>query len=224
MGALSSLRRNASALHRNRPFVTDLGHGGRTEFTGALFEQWVAKTANYLESEFGTELQLHLDLRAHWLFPVVVAALDELEGTLVPRELADVVMCIGVEPDADVPVLAVHDHPMALPFREPLPPSHHDFFLEVRGGGDVRPAGRVHETLLLDDGVRTWTAAELVAATTPLDAEQRIAVIATSESLRTVSQIAALTVLPWLSGASLVIANDPAGIRGERTTIEIPIN
>ena len=57
MGALSVIRRDASGVHRNRPFVTDLANGGRTEFTGALFEQWVSKTANYLEAEFGTEFR-----------------------------------------------------------------------------------------------------------------------------------------------------------------------
>ena len=74
MGVLTAIRRGASSAHRNRPFITDIGMDRRTEFTGALFEQWVAKTSNWLESEFGRELQLHMELRAHWLWPVMVAA------------------------------------------------------------------------------------------------------------------------------------------------------
>ena len=224
MGALTMMRRNASGAHRNRPFLTDLTNGGRTEFTGSLFEQWVSKTANYLEAEFGTELQMHVELRAHWLWPVIVAALDELEGTVVPRGLADLQLRIGSDPESDIPVLAVHDHPMALPFREVLPPLHHDFFLEVRGGGDVRSSGPMHETPLLDDGTRTWTAAELVASTTPLASAARLAVIATDAPLRSARALASLTVLPWVSGASLVIADDQSAVRGEQITAEVSIS
>lgn len=224
MGALSGLRRSASAAFRARPFVTDLGNTGRTELTGAVFEQWVAKTANYLEAEFGTELQLHVELRAHWLWPVIIAALDELEGAVVPMDRADLVLRHGVLTDADIPVLAVHDHPMAMPFRDPLPVSNHDFFLEVRGGGDVRGAGPTHTQPLIDDGQRCWTAAELLDATAALDPEQRIGVFATLEPLTSASEIVALTLLPWLGKASLVIANDHASVRGEGITTEFELN
>jgi uncharacterized protein (TIGR03089 family) len=224
MGALSGIRRSASGLYRARPFITDLGNTGRTEFSGATFEQWVAKTSNYLEAEFGTELQLHVELRAHWMWPVIVAALDELEGTVVPRDRADLVMRIGTEPSTEIPVLALHDHPMAMPFGRPLPPLHHDFFLDVRSGGDTRSAGPVHELPLIDDGVRTWSAAELVAATTPFADEPRLGAFATLDPLTTVAEIVSLTVLPWASSASLVIANDHASAQGERITVELPIN
>ena len=203
--------------------MTDVTSGGRTEFTGVLFEQWVAKTANYLEAEFGRELQLHVDLRAHWLWPVLVAAIDELEGTLVPRELADVHLSTDPEVDSELPVLLVHDHPMALPFREPLPALHHDFFLEVRGGGDVRSAGPTHTLPLIDDGQRTWTAAELQAIAPTIARDARVAIIATSSPLVGAADIAALSVHPWALDASIVIARDLNAVAGERCTAELRI-
>ena len=218
MGALSDSRRRASAAHRNQPFVTRIAGNGRTEFTGALFDQWVAKTANYLEVEFGRELQVHLRLPAHWLWPVMLAALDELESTIVPIEHADLVMCVGFLEIDDVEVLAVHDHPMALPFREALPPHHRDFFLEVRGGGDVRSPGPVHTTPLLDDGSRTWSAAELAALYPPEQTGARIGVLAGADPIATARAIAALGVLPWNSGASLVIAENEQQLAGEKVT------
>lgn len=223
MGVLSALRRDASSAHRNRPFVTDLTTEGRTEFTGALFEQWVTKTSNYLEAEFGRELQLHIALRAHWLWPVLIAALDELEGTLVPRELADIQLRMDPDASSEVPVLLVHDHPMALPFREPLPAMHHDFFLEVRGGGDVRSAGPAHNTPLVDDGSRTWTAADLQAAAPTIAANARISVIANSGPLVSAADIATLSVTPWAADASIVIAHDSSALTGERCTVELRI-
>ena len=218
MGVLTAVRRNASALHRNRPFITDLRSGNRTEFTGELFEQWVAKTANYLEAEFGSEVQMHVRLRAHWLWPVLVAALDELEGAFVPASSADVVVRMGPAPDTDRPVLAVHDHPMALPFREPLPALHQDFFLEVRGGGDVRSGGPVHSAALVDDGDRRWSAVELVERTTPLRVDERVAVLGDGRDLDALAAITDLAITPWTSAASLVVSDDPAPLAAERVT------
>mgnify|MGYP003338014647 CR=1 FL=1 len=44
------------------------------------------------------------------------------------------------------------------------------------------------------------------------------------DPLTTVAEIVSLTVLPWASSASLVIANDHASAQGERITVELPIN
>lgn len=221
MGAFTGIRRSASTAHRNRPFITDIAANRRTEFTGALFEQWVAKTSNWLEAEFGRELQLHVDLPAHWLWPVMVAALDELEGTLVPADRADLVMRMGVDPTCEIPVLAVHDHPMALPFGTQLPADHVDVFLEVRGGADVRSWGPAHTMPIIDDGDRLWLASEL--ATETFESEGRIAVLTRGQALRTVTEIAAVSVLPWRSTSSLVIAVDPDAVAGEQVTRTIDL-
>ena len=216
MGAFTGIRRSASTAHRNRPFITDIAANRRNEFTGALFEQWVAKTANWLESEFGRELQVHVDLPAHWLWPVMVAALDELEGTFVPRDRADLVMRMGIDPACEVPVLAVHDHPMALPFATQLPADHQDVFLEVRGGADVRTWGPTHTMPLIDDGDRLWFANEL--APEAFEPGGRIAVLTSGQSVRTVAEIVAVSALPWRSTSSLVIAVDANAIAGEQVT------
>lgn len=221
MGVLTAIRRGASSAHRNRPFITDIGMDRRTEFTGALFEQWVAKTSNWLESEFGRELQLHMELRAHWLWPVMVAALDELEGTFVPRDRADLVMRIGPEPDCDVPVLAINDHPMALPFTQHLPATHVDFFLEVRAGADVRGWGPAHDLPLIDDGQRLWFADDLGHGLESTSA--RVAVIVDDRPLRSADDIAMCTVTRWRSTDSLVIARDLNSIAGEQVTHTIDL-
>ena len=224
MGALSVSRRHASAAHRNQPFVTWISGEGRTEFTGALFDQWVAKTTNYLEAEFGRELQLNMRLRAHWLWPVMVAALDELEGTFVPLDRADLVMCEGFIDIDGVDVLAVHNHPMALPFREPLPSHHHDFFLEVRAGADVRQPGPPHSTPLIDDGTRLLDAAALATLLPAQPAGARIGVVADAVFVDDPNAIAMLSALPWTSTASLVIAEHEQQLAGEKvtTTLELP--
>lgn len=221
MGVLTAVRRNASALHRSRPFITDLRRGNRTEFTGEVFEQWVAKTANYLESEFGSEVRLHVGLRAHWLWPVLVAALDELEGAFVPASSADVLLRIGVAADADRPVLAIHDHPMAMPFRGALPALHHDFFREVRGGGDVRGGGPAHSAPLIEDGSRRWSAAELLERAAPLGVGERLALLTDDDDLDSAIAISDLAITPWVSGASLVLSDDPALLAAERVTTTI---
>lgn len=222
MGALSDPRRRAITAHRNQPFLTRITSTSRIEFTGALFEQWVAKTANYLEAEFGRELQLHIALRAHWLWPVMLAALDELEGTAVPLDRADLLMCEGFSAVEDIPILAVHDHPMAMPFREPLPPEHHDFFLEVRSGADTRTPGPSHSMPLFDDGVRVWRGVDLIE-----DAEivqgDRVAVITHGREIVDERSVAMLGPWSWSCNASLVISDTIEQLRGEKPTVSLEL-
>lgn len=223
MGALSKTRITAAREHATKPFVTDCTVGLRTELSGTVFEQWVAKTANWLEAEFGTGVQLHVDLRPHWLWPVLVAALDEVEGALTPTERADAILCIGARPDAELPVIAVHDHPMAMPFRDALPPNHYDFFRDVRGGGDVRPSGPTHDEPLLLTGFSTLTAQDLLALVPMVELEQRIALHVGTGPLESPEQIAAIALLPWASRSSLVITDGSSDIVGERTTIAVTL-
>ena len=225
MGSLSSIRVAASTRHRSAPFLTDATAGLRTEFSGVVFEQWVAKTANWLEDEFDTGVRLHLNMRAHWLWPVVVAALDEVEGCLAPIDDCDAVMTLGALPDALVPVIAVHEHPMAMPFREPLPARHLDFFLLVRGGGDYRPAGPRHDHALLTTDGQELTASELLELAPALPDGARIAcVVDAGAIIQTPEQIAALCVAPWRAGASLVITDGSSDIHGERCTTQLRID
>lgn len=220
MGALSSIRTTASRAHSAGPFVTDCTNGMRTELSGTIFEQWVAKTANWLEAEFGSGVLLHADLRPHWLWPVLVAALDELEGAFAPEDRADAVLCMGARADANLPVIAVNDHPMAMPFREPLPPNHYDYFRDVRGGGDVRGAGPAHDEPLLLTGFSTFTAAQLLALAPVVPANQRIALHVGGNRLESAEQIAAISLMSWQSQGSLVITDGSSGIGGEKTTLD----
>lgn len=223
MGALSKIRISASRDHANQPFITDCTQGVRTELSGTVFEQWVAKTTNWLESEFGTGLLLHVDLRPHWLWPVLIAALDELEGSLVDLPHADALFCIGVRDEITVPVIATHDHPMAMPFREVLPGNHLDFFREVRAGADSRSPGPVHDEPILRSGGHQLTGDLLLALIPELASGQRIAMHVGTEPLTTAQQVATLGVLPWAARSSLVITDGSSPIAGERTTVDVQL-
>jgi len=223
MGALSKIRITAAREHATKPFITDDTCGMRTELSGTVFEQWVAKTANWLEAEFGTGVQLQVSLRPHWLWPVLVAALDEVEGALAPADRADAVLYMGPRPDADLPVIAVNDHPMAMPFRDALPPNHYDFFRDVRGGGDVRSAGPLHDQALLLTGFSTLTAQQLLTSVPMVEMEQRIALHVGNTPIETPEQVAAIVLLPWVSRSSLVITDGSSNITGERTTIDVTL-
>lgn len=223
MGALSRIRIAAAREYASKPFVTDTTAGMRTELSGTVFEQWVAKTSNWLEAEFGSGVQLHVSLRPHWLWPVLVAALDEVEGALAPADRADAVLCMGPRPDADLPVIAVNDHPMAMPFREALPPNHYDFLRDVRGGGDVRGAGPTHHEPLLFTGFSTFTAEQLLTLVPKVAMKQRIALHVGSAPIETPQQMAAMVLLPWASQGSLVITDGSSNISGERATIEVTL-
>lgn len=221
MGALSKTRTTAAREHATKPFVTDCTRGLRTELSGTVFEQWVAKSANWLEAEFGNGVQLHVDLRPHWLWPVLVAALDEVEGALAAADSADAVLCMGARPDVDLPVIAVNDHPMAMPFRDALPPNHYDFFRDVRGGADTRSAGPTHDQPLLQTGFSTFTAQQLLATLPTVPSEQRIALRVAIAPLETAEQVAVIALLPWVSRSSLVITDGSSDVAGERTTVDL---
>lgn len=223
MGALSHLRIPATRAYASAPFITDCTAGVRTELSGTVFEQWVAKTANWLEAEFDMGVRVAVQLRAHWLWPVLVAALDEIEGAIVPREDADAIIRIGPSPTETLPVIAIHEHPMALPFREALPANHYDFFRDVRSGGDVRPPGPTHDELLLQTPDLMLTGRDLLALAHAFDGPERIALRVDARGLAMPDQIAWLTVAPWASRSSLVLADGSSSITGERATIEVAL-
>ena len=218
MGALTSARKAASGDHRGRPFVTDITRGWRTEFTGELFEQWVNKTANYLESEFGSGVRLHVNMRACWLWPVLVAALDEIEGCFTSIDTADAIMMHGVLDHPPCPVLAVNDHPMAMPFPHELPAKHLDFFREVRGGADARGSGPVHSELLVDNA-DARIAADIAATLSPLEANIRIAVTVPAGPVDALWAVEQLSLTPWLSRGSLVITDGSSRLESERVDV-----
>ncbi len=223
MGALSKLRIATSREHSNQPFITDCTQGMRTELSGTVYEQWVAKTTNWLESEFGTGLLLHVDLRPHWLWPVLVAAVDELEGALVDLRHADALFCIGAREHRTLPVIAVHDHPMAMPFREALPSNHLDFFREVRAGADLRTPGAVHHKPIISLGGQELTGDLLLALIPEFESGQRIAMQVGTQPLATAKQVATIGVLPWATRSSLVITDGSSSIAGERTTVDVQL-
>lgn len=76
-----------------KPFVTyyDDATGERTELSYATFDNWVAKTANYLRDEHGVVpgQSVGLDLPVHWL-TVVLAFAAWRAGATVVREGGDV--------------------------------------------------------------------------------------------------------------------------------------
>lgn len=213
----------ASREHSAKPFVTDCTNGMRTELSGAVFEQWVAKTSNWLEAEFDSGVLLHVDLRPHWLWPVLVAALDEIEGALAPVDRADAILCLGTRSGDSLPVIAVNDHPMAMPFNTPLPAHHLDFFREVRGGADVRAPGPAHdEPLLITDSDRL-TAGDLLGLVPGVEPGRRIALHVGTAPIRSAGQVATIALMPWVARGSLVITDGSGRIDGERTTLDVTL-
>ena len=225
MGSLTKPRMSASGHHRAGPFITDVTRGLRTELSGATFEQWVAKTANWLESEFGPGVHLHVDMRPHWLWPITLAALDEIEGTLVPLSEADAMLCLDPREGMPVPVVAVHEHAMAMPFLRALPPGNIDFYREVRGGADTRPVMIGHDAALLRDAAgNEWRADRLMELVPEVERRSRIAMMVEEERpVTTAEQIALLCLLPWVSQSSMVIAHSTASLQGERCRLSIDL-
>lgn len=218
---ITALWRQAATAHGPRPFVTDLRDGNRTELSGHAFTQWVHKVANYLEDELPPQPRIALRLPATWLWPVCVAAVAEIGGTLVEAD-ADAVFSEELLEAPAVDVFAVRVHPMALPFGTPLPQRHLDFFLEVRSGADFRtPAAGDPQHVLTETTAGTMREADCIDRWSPAPTAQRLLVRRRSAAALDLGAVGPLAIVPWLAGAALVIADPGVDVSREGAFVEV---
>ena len=213
---LATAWRSAAASRGSAPFVTRCGRDTRTELSGTAFTQWVAKCANYLEDEFDAGITVGVRLAPHWLWPVLVAAVVEIDGVLALDGRHDVL--VTTDRSSTGEVLLVHDHPFALPFREPLPAGARDFFLEVRAGADFRPALRVESGVRLRTDEQEWSEVEWIDAFATGAAAERYLLRSDGLPVADAWTVAAMSAIPWLGGGSLVIADGDTDVTAERPT------
>ena len=167
------------------PFVTfyNQASGERIELSGTTFDNWVAKTANFLHDDFDVTAgaNIGLELPPHWLTPVWIAAIGKVGSTVLagprinPRysPLLDAVVVgpdsVTQPPDADE-VIACSLRPLGLPFSDPLPPGVVDYSAEVRAHGDYfgSPQQVPADQPVLVIGTSAWQQPELLEAAAEL--------------------------------------------------------
>ncbi|RAY14230.1 TIGR03089 family protein [Actinomadura craniellae] len=175
-----------------RPLVTfyDDATGERVELSGRTFDNWVAKTANFLVD--GLDVQpggrVALALPPHWqtavwLFACWAAgvAVELVEPGAVPA--ADVLAAAeGALPDAPgAEVVGLSLHALGAPLRD-CPPGVVDYAAEVRGYGDrfvpPVPADPAAPALIVTNttftGVALAAEATEIAGRYGLDAQSRV--------------------------------------------------
>ena len=237
---LTDLLRLAVQRDGARPFITyyDDATGERTELSLTTFQNWVAKTSNYLRDELdlgsgsavGVALPLHW-LTAVWLsacwsvgaVPVIDPADDEVLDAAVigPRRVEH---DHGLLPMAN-DVVAVSLAPLAASFGRlgvALPDGVRDYTDEVRVHGDQFDASALPSpddpALCVMD--RTWTHNELVHAVTALttrfgiDQHARLMTTQGLDGLDPIDAILAAFVTPLVVDGSVVMCvnADPSGL------------
>ncbi|MHA7264168.1 TIGR03089 family protein [Arthrobacter sp. TMN-37] len=147
----------AAVLSRLRtatsPRLVWYGPDGRIELSGRVFDNWVAKTSNFLIEELDASpgTRVALDLPVHWKSLAWAMACWQVGAVLAPATgapaggraagagtLPDVVVSsTGREPVEPPAVLvAVALGPLALRWPDPLPPGAVDYAAEVRSYAD----------------------------------------------------------------------------------------
>lgn len=128
-----------------RPLVTfyDDSTGERTELSVATWANWVAKTSSLLVEEFdlGRGDRIHVDLPAHWLTPVFLAAAWNVGLVVDPEPAAADLVVSGPERLAEhaasgTSVLGCALLPLGVRFPGPVPDGVRDFGVEVWGQPD----------------------------------------------------------------------------------------
>lgn len=172
------------------PFVTyyNGSSGERTELSMTSFNNWAAKTANYLCDEFDLEPAsvIELALPMHWTVPIWVAAARSVGASVRVRDVgadgsgpADLTVVGSTDThleSAAGAVVACSMLPLAAPFRSPLPEGVQDYFAEVRSFGDHFAGPSIdRDTPALWLANRQLTVAELREFVVALAAEHHVA-------------------------------------------------
>lgn len=171
-----TLLRSALAADGTRPFTTfyDDATGERVELSVVTFDNWVSKTANYLQDELSVEPgdRVALLLPAHWQTQVWLLACWSVGAVAVPDGDPAAADAVVAGPDALERGLACPGERVGLSLR-PLgarfaapPEGYRDYAVEVPGFGDrfvpYAPPNADDPALEIDG--RTLTAAEAANA------------------------------------------------------------
>lgn len=158
------------------PLVTgyDLASGQRVELSGTTFANWVAKTANLLESELLVEpgdpvaLPLAASDPGHWVTAVWQVACWQV-GAVVSLDWSQPAALVVCGPAGPVPrgaaeVVVCSLHPLALGLGVDAPPGVIDFDRHVRGQPDTHtPAALPADAPAWRDDERRLSQADLLA-------------------------------------------------------------
>jgi uncharacterized protein (TIGR03089 family) len=165
-----------------RPLVTfyDLGTGERVELSVATTDNWVAKTANFLQDSVGVQAgaRVTVDLPLHWQTVVWALACWRAGCVLIVGDDGAGDVAVVRHPSTSAPtgpdglpvdaadVVALALLPMGVPSPAPLPPGVLDYDAEVLGHGDrfVAASPVTPDTPAVEMRGVTTTHAELLAA------------------------------------------------------------
>ncbi len=197
-----------------RPRLTWYGpQGERIELSGAVLDNWVAKTTNLLVEEFdaGPGSRLRLDLPVHWRTLVWALAAWRAGATVLPTDSpADIVVTDRPELHAQADQLVAVALPgLSLRWTGPaLPPGAVDAAQAVMTYGDV--IGWAPEVDLTAQALPDVRFDRLIAA----DDAPGARTLLTGDHDVTGLLLTALRV--WASGGSVVLAPGADGDRAER--------
>ena len=218
--------RDGLSLPPGAPRLTWYGPDGeRVELSGKVLDNWVAKTANFLQDELDAAPggSIALDLPGHWKSLVLALGSLNLGLTVRPGSPADDEELSGSDlvatadaalleraGDVDTQLVAVSLGALAPRWPGTLPSGVVDYAAEVRSHGDVflpwmDPTGR--ETLLVTGG-QAYDDAGLAAFATPTARGARVLVHA-ADGLGTVL---AHCLGSWLAGGSVVLVHDGVAV------------
>ena len=217
-----------------RPRLTWYGPDGeRTELSGKVLDNWVAKAANLLveEVDAGPDRRIAIDLPAGWRAAVwLLATWSTGACAVLPddgEDTSDVDAWVSDRPgapsaaaaaDAGALLIAVALPALAVSFGPGLPPEALDAAIEVRGRGDVflplitpLPTDRA----LQRPGRPTLSHRELAAAAAAAAAD-----LGLPPGVRLLTDAGVAQVEPllaaWSTGGSVVLHHDLASVDGTR--------
>lgn len=166
------------------------GRDGRIELSGRVFDNWVAKSSNFLVDELDAEeaTQVALDLPVHWKTLALAFACWQVGAVTIVADTADpaagedhpagattdggIVLSSSAteEPAAPGVLVCVALGSLAFAWDGPLPRGAVDFAAEVRSHGDVFPDpvddGEASARVLVRAGHRDLTAEDLLREVT----------------------------------------------------------
>jgi uncharacterized protein (TIGR03089 family) len=161
------------------PLITyyDLDSGERTELSAISFSNWVDKTSNLLVDELAAEpgnvisMPLALEAPGHWITAAWQVACWQVGLTVDltnPPGAAAIVTGRRWQGYESTEIYACALHPLGFGFTEPLPPSVHDYAIEVRRHADrfFGPTAESDATAWVD-AERTLTQVDVIKVDGP---------------------------------------------------------
>ena len=209
--------------------LDDDDRGERVDLSVTTVQNWVTKLANLFADELLLEpgARVAVELPPSWQGPVTVLGAWAAGLVVVPPGTPADVRVVGPDITATTvapagEVIACSLRPLGLPFSSPLPPGWRDFAVDVPAQPDVAvvDVSSGPSDAALDDGDRTWTHAELVAA--GFDAGDLLGLsaggrLATDLHPTSIDNLIEVLLAPLLTGSSVVlVAPARAARRRER--------